>query len=220
MEKKQFSKGRKWAVWLPDYLKNFEADSLRYYLVANGPETSDADFSWSEFEQRTNKELIGNFANFIYRSEQLIKNNFNGSLKASEKYNQYQTETIEKAIGGFEKVGNLIETGNFREALKNVFEIAESGNRFLAETEPWKIVKENKEQAGNDLFVCAQLIYCLATLIKPFLPQISVKIDEQIGKSSENWEFEKIEKVELKNIKPLVKKIEEEKIEKELAKLG
>ena len=220
LEKKQFSTSRNWAVWLPEYLKNFEADSLRYYLVANGPETSDADFSWSEFGQRTNKELIGNFANFIYRSLQLIENNFKGSLKAPEKYSEYQGEIIEKAIAGFEKVGNLIETGNFREALKSVLEIAEGGNRFLAETEPWQVVKENKEQAKRDLFVCAQLIYCLATLVKPFLPQISAKIDDQIGKKSETWEFKKIDKVELKDVKPLVKRIEEEEIEKELAKLG
>jgi methionyl-tRNA synthetase len=220
LEKKQFSKSRNWAVWLPDYLKTFDPSYLRYYLIANGCETSDADFSWKEFQNKVNKELIGNLANFIYRSQQLIEKNFEGKLTKPASYNDRQTKIIEKAISCFETTGLLIERGKFREALKTVLELAEIGNKFLAETEPWKFLKENPDQAKSDLFVCAELIHVIATVIKPFIPKISADIDKSTGTLSDSWEYKPIQNIQFSNSKPLIVRLEDNQIASQIAKLN
>jgi methionyl-tRNA synthetase len=220
LEKKQFSKSRNWAVWLPEFLENFNGEYLRYILTANGSETSDADFSWKEFQERVNKELIGNFSNFIYRTLQLIENNFDSKLEANLELNEKQTEFIEKAIISYENSGNLIENGHFREALKVIFELAESGNKFLAETEPWKKIKENKSEAEKDLLTCYLVIYQFSALIKPFLPQTSDNLTKITGRISDEWAFEKPNTVKLNKSFPLFKRIEDEEIEREISKLN
>lgn len=219
LEKKQFSKSRKWAVWLPDYLKSFDPDCLRYYLIANGPETSDADFTWQEFGKRINKELIGNFSNFIYRTLQLVENNFDSKLNEEPDLTGERLKLIEKTISAFDKAGQDIEVGKFRDAIKTIFELAESGNRFLAIVEPWKKINLNKQDAADDLFVCCQVIYSLATLIRPFMPKSAEKLNKILNKASNVWVFEKIVKVELNPSKPLFKKVEKEDLEREINKL-
>lgn len=220
LDKKQFSKSRHWAVLLPDFLKDFDSDLLRYYLIANGCETSDADFTWEDFAQRINKELIGNFANFIYRTLQLIENNFDGKLSPNGNLTPEQLELEERTIKTFEVSGELIETGKFRDALKNILLLAEDGNRFLAKTEPWKKIKVDRDEAETDLFVCAQIIYSLATLINPFMPKTAEKINKLLKKSNDSWTFERTTKVEFSNSSPLFKKVEKEDIEAQVAKLG
>ena len=219
LEKKQFSKSRNWAVWLPDFLESFDSNYLRYYLVANGCETSDADFSWQEFQNRSNKELIGNLANFIYRSLQLIEKNFEGELSRPDNYEEYQVNVIDKAISAYETTGSLIEQGRFREALKHVFEIAELGNKFLAETEPWKTIKTDQKKSGSDLYVCAELIFTISTLIKPFLPKLSEDINLTIGKISDEWQYSSPEKIKLSPSKPLIARVEDQQVLDQLKKL-
>jgi methionyl-tRNA synthetase len=190
-------------------------------LTVNGCETSDADFSWREYAQRTNKELIGNFANFIYRTAQLIEKNLEGQIVNDFDPDKRQTALIEKVIASFESTGQLIEQGRFREAIRDVFNLAEEGNRFLAETEPWKTVKTDKEVARKDLVTAAQVIYSTIALISPFLPRTSGKIRDYFESSyNPTWEFEKIDKLKIKDSKPIFARIEEEQIEAEVAKLG
>lgn len=219
LEKKQFSKSRHWAVWLPDFLKSFEGDYLRYVLIANGSETSDADFSWQEFSERINKELIGNFSNFIYRTLQLIENNFDCKLNPNLEPNDLQKNLIEKTIATFETSGKLIENGHFREALKLIFELAEAGNKFLATTEPWKTIKNDRSAAEKDLAACFFVIYALSTLIKPFLPRTAEKLEKTLGKISDEWIFEKPKKIETNKSTPLFKRVEQEDVEREVQKL-
>jgi methionyl-tRNA synthetase len=219
LEKKQFSKSRHWAVWLPDFLKSFDGDYLRFILTANGSETSDADFSWKEFGERVNKELIGNFSNFIYRTLQLIENNFDSKLNTNLEPNDLGKILIEKTIATFESSGNLIENGHFREALKTIFELAEAGNKFLAETEPWKTIKDDRTAAERDLVTCYQVIFTLSTVIKPFLPRTAEKLEQTLQKASDEWVFEKPKKIEIKKSSPLFKRIESEDIERETKKL-
>jgi len=221
LEHKQFSKSRHWAVWLPDFLKSYDPDTLRYYLTVNGCETSDADFSWHEYGQRTNKELIGNFSNFIYRTAQLIEKNFDGKVHNDFNPDARQTALTDKVIATFESSGQLIEEGHFREAIREIFNLAEEGNRFLAETEPWKSIKSDRETARKDLVVTAQVISSLIPLISPFLPQTADKIRDYFKFSiNQTWEFSKIDKLEITASKPIFARIEDEQIEAEVAKLG
>ncbi len=220
LEKKQFSKSRKWAVWLPEFLESFDSDYLRYYLVSNGPESSDADFSWKEFQARINKELIGNFANFVYRSAQLIEKNFEGKLSRPENYSEQQTALIDKVIAAFESTSNLIETGKFREALKIIIELAEEGNKFLAVSEPWQSVKTNQDKARSDLFVCAEVTYAVSTLIKPFLPNLAESIDLMLNKTESAWEYQAPQNINFEKSSPFISRVEDEQIERELSKLG
>lgn len=218
LEGKQFSKSRNHAVWLPYFLQNFDSETLRYYLISNGPETSDADFSWKNYQLKTNNELIGNFANFINRTLVLTKNNFSEGLKFDGKYSKEQEGILEKARVSFEQTGELIEKANFREALKTVFSLAEDGNRYLNKQEPWKKIKIDRAEAEKDLLVLINLIGAIGQLIEPFLPETSRKISAVL--SSENgWGFQRIDAVKIEEPLILYDKIEDDKIEEQLLKL-
>ena len=220
LEGKQFSKSRNHAVWLPDFLENFDSETLRYYLVANGPETSDADFSWDAYFDKTNNELIGNFANFINRTLSLIKSNFPESLKKQGEYNGEQEEILRKSQEAFGSVGQAIEKTNFREALKAVFLLAEDGNRYLNKNEPWKKIKVDKAEGGRDLLVLGDTINAISTLIEPFLPRTAAKIRQALQRESTAWKYEEIDEVTISELSLLFEKLESDKIEKQKEKLS
>lgn len=212
LEKSQFSKSRSHAVWLPDFLKNFDGDILRYFLIANGPETSDADFSWQELKERTNSELIANLANCINRTVHLIKNNFPDGISSGENENLSDV---------FKSVGNLIEQGKFREALKNILLLSEKTNKHLAVTQPWKKIKDNRDEAKKDLYKSA--IYCvtIAKLLHPFLPETAEKIFKLFGlEPTLDWKPVESISIKVTDTTPLFKKIEDEQIECEIKRLA
>lgn len=212
LEKSQFSKSRKHAVWLPDFLANFDADVLRYFLIANGPETSDADFSWQELKERVNSELIGNLANCVNRTIHLIKNNFPDGIEHGGSENLSDI---------FAATGGLIEQGKFREALKNVLTLSEKANKHLATTEPWKKVKENRTEAAKDLYKSA--IYCItiAKLLNPFLPETSKKIFKLFGiEPSLNWKPVEKSSIKVLDATALFDKIDDTQVDRELQKLA
>jgi len=221
LEKSQFSKSRNWAVWLPDFLKGFDGELLRYYLISNGPETSDADFSWKDFQVKINKELIGNFGNFIHRSLSLIKNNFPDGVELPKKLNDNQAEFVKLVDDSFDEVSNLIEQTKFKNAIKRVFEIVELGNKFLVEQKPWEQLKTDKEKAGADLAVCAYSICSLANLINPFLPTVTDRIGESLDcELARIWRKPTLTQFKVqKEIKTLFTKIEDEAVAREIAKL-
>jgi methionyl-tRNA synthetase len=211
LEKSQFSKSRNHAIWLPDFLKNFDADILRYFLIANGPETSDADFSWQELKGRINNELIANLANCVNRTVHLIKNNFPDGISSKENENLNNI---------FKSVGDLIEKGKFREALKNVFILSEKANKHLAKTEPWKEIKNNRDKTKNDLYKSS--IYCvtIAKLLHPFLPETSEKIFRLFGlEPIIDWKPIRDINIKVTNTTALFKKIEDEQIVHEIKSL-
>ncbi|MFA5126859.1 MAG: methionine--tRNA ligase [Patescibacteria group bacterium] len=222
IESKQFSKSRHWAVWLPDFLSSFDGETIRYYLVANGPETSDADFSWSEYQARTNKELIGNFGNLIYRVLSFIKNNFPEGVDFPQKLSAEQAEFLQLAEATFPSTAKALEAAKFREALREVFKLIEAGNRFLDAAAPWTKIKSDQAQAAADLAVVGQAIKALAILINPFLPRSSEKIAAQIGLSNKDlqWQYPKTGKLMLVDPKPLYKHIEDSEVEAQRNKLG
>lgn len=217
LEKKQFSKSRHWAVWLPDFLEKFNFETLRYYLVANGSETSDADFSWKEFASRTNKELIGTFGNFIYRTNSFINKNFPEGINFPEKLDETSSNFIKLSEDTFKLASSAIEAGRFREALRAIFKLTEEGNRYFNDTAPWKSIKIDRKKTEDSLAVSGQVIKCLAILINPFLPKSSQQICEEIGQnySELKWSYPSFGLLKINNPKTLYKMIDEDDIKRE-----
>lgn len=222
LENKQFSKSRHWAVWLPDFIANFDSDSLRYYLTAGGPETSDADFSWKDYQVKTNSELIGNFGNLVNRVLSLIKNNFPDGLDFPAKLNPAAEKLLASAKETFASAGQSIEASRFREGLKIIFQLSDEGNKFLTEAAPWVKVKTDRDGAAADLAVAAQVIRCLSILVAPYLPKTAVRLQPQIGLDSEKavWEYPAPQTLKIETPQPLFKRIEDAVVEEQIGKLG
>lgn len=222
LEKKQFSKSRHWAVWLPDFLEKFDFETLRYYLVANGPETSDADFSWKEFAIRTNNELIGTFGNFVYRVMSFIDKNFPEGVNFPKELDKVSADFIKLSEETFKTTSSSIETGRFREALRSIFNLVEEGNRYINNSAPWKAIKTDRQKAENDLAIAGQAIKCLAILISPFLPKSSEQICSETGQdfSKLKWAYPSIDLLKVNNPKTLYKRVEESDINEQEALLG
>lgn len=222
LEGKQFSKSRKHAVWLNDFLAEFDSETLRYYLVLNGPETADANFSWPDYMAKTNNELIGNFGNLVFRTLSFIKKNFPDGLEFSEKIDDNLKQFLVDIESSFLSVGENIELGNYKKAIKIVFKIIEDSNKLLNERAPWKSIKTDEAQAKTDLAVFAHIIKSLAILINPFLPKTSLKICNSLNIDSENikWQYPEKTSIKIADLEVLFKKIEAEEIEKQIEKLA
>jgi methionyl-tRNA synthetase len=221
LEKKQFSKSRNWAIWVKDFLNDFDSETLRYYLVINGSENSDSDFSWEEFYAKTNNELIANFGNFVYRTISFIEKNFKESFDFPEIKDNDSLKFLSLAEKTFSETATEIESAHFRKALQSIFKLVDYGNRYIDKAEPWKTIKENPKKAKDDLAVLFHVIRCLAVLINPFLPKTSERLCSQINKeySTLKWEYPSFEKIIVNEVKPLFEKIERETIDKEIDSL-
>ena len=195
-ENKSMSKSKGWAVFLKDFIKDYNSDTLRYYLIAAGPETSDSNYSHENYKSRTNNELIATFGNFVNRSVTFVDTKFSGSVSFPMKKTDAQEKLLECAKKTFSVVSSEIEKGNFRSALALVFELARVGNKYLDDQAPWKKIKDNPKEAEFDLAVVMHVCLCLATLIEPFLPKTSKKMFNMFGSCLSVWEYP-----EEKNIK-------------------
>ena len=222
LESKQFSKSRHWAVWVPEFLQKFDADTLRYYMIMAGPENADADFFWQEYQKRVNSELIGTFGNFVNRVLAFIKNNFFEGVRMPKKLNNEQKEFLIKAEKCFDFAGKAIKQTHFREGLREIFALTEHGNRYINSAAPWTAIKTNREQAENDLAIAGHVVKCLAILVRPYLPRISEKITLMIqsGLAAEIWQYPEPDKLIIANAVPLFRKIEDEEIKEQISFLG
>jgi len=217
---KQFSKSRHWAVWLPDFLERYAADTLRYYLIIAGPETSDADFSWSEFYLKTNNELISTFGNFVNRVFALSSKNFPDGLNWPKKMSSEAKAILKLAGQTFKEAGTAIEKSNFREGLRAIFKLVDEANAFVNKTSPWTSVKTDRAQAEADLAVLVQLVKSLAILLFPYLPETAVKIATTLNLKLDLWDEPARDFVKVQEFAPLFRKLSEEEIAAEQAKLG
>jgi methionyl-tRNA synthetase len=221
LEKKQFSTSRQWAVWLPDFLAKFPADTLRYYLIANGPETADADFTWPEFQSRVNAELIGNFGNFVHRILSFIAKYFLEGVDFPAGPDEIQSRFIGLAKETYFKAGVAIGDGHFREALKDIFNLIDAGNKFVEQSSPWAKIKDDREAVSRDLAVVANVIANLSVLLKPFLPQTAEKISALLSLEKDlPWRYFETGKIIITNPLPIFKKIEDEEVEEREKLLG
>jgi methionyl-tRNA synthetase len=180
MEGKRFSTSRGLAVWLPDYFSRYDADPLRYYLMINGPESADTDFSWAEFLRRNNDELVATWGNLAHRVLTFTHKNFGqtpdpGALQDADR------ALLEKAEAAFDTVGAQLEACHFRAAITEVLGLAQSANQYLDQTSPWQTIKTDKAAAGRALYVALRVIDSLKTLFCPFLPFSSQKLHEYLG---------------------------------------
>lgn len=213
-EGKQFSKSRKWGIWLPEFLADYEADTLRYYLVTNGPETGDGNFSWQDYYSRTNAELLAKFGNLVNRALSFIASNFQGEvpIRIPEYETEFEKEILKDCESIFQEVGELIEGGKFREAVKRIFIFIDKGNKYINDSAPWVAIKSDRAKAGHILNVCVQVISALQVVLSPFLPFSGAKIAKQISAdgTEQSWQFHEVNAGrKIGEISPIFKKVEE-----------
>jgi len=189
LEGDKISTSRNWAVWLHEYLIDFPnmQDVLRYVLTSTCPETKDNDFTWKEFQTRNNSELVSIYGNYTNRVLSLIDKYYEGKIPNPENINDNDNEILNEVISQKNDIESNLNQFKFREALKSLMKIARIGNKFLADTEPWKIKNENPERVEQILKTSFEIVSYLAVLSEPFLPYTSKKLKKMIGLNKSDW---------------------------------
>jgi methionyl-tRNA synthetase len=233
LEGNKLSTSKNWAVWLHEYLEEFPnmQDVLRYTLTANAPETKDNDFTWKDFQARNNNELVAIYGNFINRVVVLTNKYYNGIVPTPGTYSQVDKETLDELKKYPEIIASSIERYRFREAGQEVMNLARLGNKYLADEEPWKVIKQNEERVKTIMFVALQIASALAVLSEPFLPFTAAKLKKilNISQSSteDSLEWKDISEKEvllpaehqINEAQLLFSKVEDETIQAQLDKL-
>jgi methionyl-tRNA synthetase len=189
LEGNKLSTSKNWAVWLPDYLEDFpnQQDVLRYALTANAPETKDNDFTWKDFQARNNNELVAIFGNFINRVVVLTNKYYDGIIPEASAFSEVDSETL-AAIKAYPSViESSIERYRFREASQELMNLARLGNKYLADEEPWKLIKIDETRTKTIMFIALQIASALATLCEPFLPFSSTKLKGILSADDNSW---------------------------------
>ncbi|MEN8250455.1 MAG: methionine--tRNA ligase, partial [Bacteroidota bacterium] len=226
LEGDKISTSKNWAVWLHEYIEEFpgKQDVLRYVLCANAPETKDNDFTWKDFQARNNNELVAILGNFINRAVVLTHKYFDGIVPERRNLETIDQELIADLQSAPENIASSLDKYRFREALAKYIDLARTGNKYLADTEPWKLIKEDKERVGTILNLSLQVVANLATLAEPFLPDSSDKVfkmlnlEKLIWKDAGNEELLKVGH-EINKAELLFEKIEDKVVEEQIEKL-
>ena len=189
LEGDKISTSRNWAVWLHEYLVDFKGkqDVLRYVLTANAPETKDNDFTWKDFQARNNSELVAIYGNFVNRTLVLTHKYFEGKVPQRGELTDYDKETLKEFSDITLEVEKLLDNFKFRDAQKEAMNLARIGNKYLADTEPWKLAKTDMERVGTILNIALQITANLAIAFEPFLPFSSAKLRDMLKLSSWSW---------------------------------
>ena len=190
LEGDKISTSRNWAVWLHEYLVDFpgKQDVLRYVLTANAPETKDNDFTWKDFQARNNNELVAVYGNFVNRALQLTQKYYDGVVPAPGELTDYDKETLAEFKDVKEKVERLLDNFKFRDAQKEAMNLARIGNKYIADCEPWKVVKTDPERVKTIIYISLQLTANLAIAFEPFLPFSSDKLRGMLNMPTFEWE--------------------------------
>ena len=190
LEGDKISTSRNWAVWLNEYLDDFpgKQDVLRYVLTANAPETKDNDFTWADFQARNNNELVAIYGNFINRALVLTGKYFEGKVPAQGELSDYDRQTIEEFCNVKAELERLLNDFRFRDAQKEAMNLARIGNKYLADTEPWKLAKTDISRTATVLNLALQIAANLAIAFEPFLPFSSAKLRDMLALESFSWD--------------------------------
>ena len=190
LEGNKLSTSKNWAVWLHEYLQDFpnQQDVLRYALTANAPETKDNDFTWKDFQARNNNELVAIFGNFINRVAVLTQKYYEGEVPAAGALNATDSETLQQLSELTQKIEQSLERYRFREAQQELMNIARLGNKYLADEEPWKLIKTDAERVKTIMYVALQVTTALAITSEPFLPFTSEKLKNILQLGTTAWE--------------------------------
>ena len=234
LEGQKLSTSRNWAVWLHEYLEDFpeQQDVLRYVLTANAPETKDNDFTWKDFQTRNNSELVAILGNFINRTTVLTHKYYKGEIPEPLTLTVHDTDTLEQLSKYPDIIASSVEKYRFREALQELMNVARLGNKYLADEEPWKVIKEDTKRVQTIMYIAIQITAALAILSEPFLPFTSKKLKNILAfkalKRTLKWDDVStitrgemlLPKNHIINEAPLLfRKIEDETIQKQLDKL-
>ena len=190
LEGDKISTSRNWAVWLHEYLVDFpgKQDVLRYVLTANAPETKDNDFTWKDFQARNNNELVAVYGNFVNRALQLTQKYYEGIVPAPGELTDYDRETLAEFKDVKEKVEHLLDNFKFRDAQKEAMNLARIGNKYIADSEPWKVIKTDPERVKTIIYISLQLTANLAIAFEPFLPFSSERLRGMLNIPTFEWE--------------------------------
>ena len=227
LEGDKISTSRNWAVWLHEYLIDFPnmQDVLRYVLTSTCPETKDNDFTWKEFQTRNNSELVAIYGNYTNRVLSLIDKYYEGKIPNPDNINDNDTKILSEVISEKNDIESNLNQFKFREALKSLINIARIGNKYLADTEPWKIKNENPERVEQILKTSFEIVSYLAVLSEPFIPFTSEKLKKMIGLNKSEWSNldnlgDEIDfSFTITNKEMLFKRIEDSEIEFQISKL-
>ena len=189
LENDKISTSRNWAVWLHEYLQDFpgKQDSLRYALCASAPETKDNDFTWKEFQARNNNELVAILGNFVNRTLVLTGNYYKGEVPVPGEMTDYDNETVSAIMTCRSNVESNLEAFRFRQALSEAMNLARLGNKYLADTEPWKVIKTDPDRVRTIMYISLQITANLAILLEPFLPFSMDKLRGWLGITGREW---------------------------------
>ena len=189
LEGKKLSTSRNWAIWLHEYLEDFKGkeDALRYTLCATAPESKDTNFTWADFQARNNNELVAIFGNFINRVVVLTNKYWDGVVPSQNDLDSYDREVLEKLAAFPNKISESIEKFRFREALAELMNLARLGNKYLADTEPWKLKKTDESRTKTIMNIAMQIAASLAILSEPFMPFSSSKLKDILTLENVNW---------------------------------
>lgn len=215
LEGRKISTSQNYAIWVKDLLDKYDPDSLRYYFLANGPEKKDSDFSWTEYVNNHNGELLGAYGNFINRTLTFVAKYFEGVIPEGKVSADWE-KILSKLYG---TTGKKIEEGNFKDVIEEIFEVVRKANKYFDEQAPWKTRTENVEACKNTLFQCVQIIANLAVVLAPFLPFSSEKVCSWLGIST-SWEYKEVPSgYRIPEINILFERLDKSVIDEERAKL-
>ena len=226
LEGRKLSTSKNWAIWLHEYLTDFknQQDTLRYVLCATAPESKDTDFTWKDFQARNNNELVAVFGNFINRVMVLTNKYWEGVVPERSQLTKYDNQILDSIKEYPKRIGDSVEKYRLREALNELMNLARTGNKYLAETEPWKCKKTDEERTKTIINVSIQISAALAVLCEPFLPYTSKKLKTLLNMKEIIWDDISASMIpDLQKIKKnehLFTKIEDHEIEKQLKKLN
>ncbi len=227
LEGDKISTSRNWAVWLHEYLVDFKdkQDVLRYTLTANAPETKDNDFTWKDFQARNNNELVAILGNFVNRAVVLTHKYYDGVVPSQGELKDYDKETLNEIPVLVKKVEDALDSFKFREAVKEAINLSRLGNKYLADTEPWKLIKTDAERVKTIMNIALQITANVSVLIEPFLPFTAKKMQSMLNLNGLEWDAcGKLDLLEAGHAinKPelLFEKIEDETIQTQLDKLA
>ena len=226
LEGDKISTSRNWAVWLNEYLEDMpgKQDVLRYVLTANAPETKDNDFTWKDFQARNNSELVAIYGNFVNRTMVLTQKYYEGKVPARGELTDYDKATMQEFSNVRQEMDNYLDNFRFRDALKEVMNLARIGNKYLAETEPWKLIKTDPERVKTIMNLSIQICANLSAAFEPFLPFSTDKLRKQMNIGQFKWsDLGSIDLVEaghqMATPELLFEKIEDSVVEAQVQKL-
>lgn len=195
IEGEKLSKSKGNYITLRYLLNKYPADSIRYFFLINDPDKKDFNFSWNDFINSHNSELLGKWGNFVNRTLAFVNKSFEGKLETSK-----IDEEVEKKLKElFDIVGKDIEEGRIKEGIQSIFDYVGYANKYFDDKQPWILAKEDKEKCNEVLFNCCNIIYNINTLLKPYLPNTSLKVDDFINKNNNEWKYERLDKAKISN---------------------